>query len=42
MKIFSDLNYADPSEPKNRLDLYLPENVISGPLIVYVHGGNNQ
>ena len=30
----------DPSDAKNKLDIYLPENVMSGPLLIYVHGGN--
>lgn len=42
MMILSDImfkNSSDPSDSKNKLDLYVPDNVISGPLLVYVHGG---
>lgn len=42
MKIFSDLVFkksSDPSDTKNKLDLYLPDDMMSGPLLVYVHGG---
>ena len=42
MKIFSDLVFKDstnPSETKNKLDLYVPDDPISGPLLVFVHGG---
>lgn len=41
--IFSDIvfkNCNDPFDSKNKLDLYVPDNVIPGPLLVYVHGGN--
>jgi acetyl esterase/lipase len=39
-KIIQDINYCTPDGQKQNLDLYLPDNGSSNPLIIYVHGGS--
>jgi acetyl esterase/lipase len=36
---YHDLTYAQSAHPRQKLDLYLPENVEGAPLIIWVHGG---
>ena len=36
-KITKDVKYGE--KPRNTLDLYLPENPIGAPVVVFVHGG---
>ena len=38
--ILRDLPYVEPVGPRNRLDLYLPENINGAlPLVVWIHPG---
>jgi acetyl esterase/lipase len=38
-RVESDVEYARVADTALKLDLYLPENAASAPLLVYVHGG---
>ncbi len=40
MKIIRDLDFVEDSYlSKQSFDLYLPDDPLPGPLLVYVHGG---
>ncbi len=42
IKVIDDISYysgADADSDKHKLDLYLPENVKNGPVILWIHGG---
>jgi acetyl esterase/lipase len=39
VKIQKDIAYLDDGNPKHKLDIYLPKDKASFPLVIFIHGG---